>query len=285
MKTIFDYFYTDEERKELLIKTSTPMHIKKGVNPTVIDLCCGAGGFSEGFKQAGFKIILGIDIWQDALNSYRHNHKCDTLCVDIKKIDELPESDIVIGSPPCTTFSSLNTTGKKHDTSIIQHVYKLVKDRPYVFENVVNSEYCFRESFDNSKHYTTKIHAYNFGVPQIRERLFVSSIPLNMIIGKFTPMSTIFNGKLLTTTANTSANGKRWKTMDEACWTLDTWDCLELDKMKLTIEQHKQLMGFPIDYYLYGNRHTQIKQLGNAVCPPVAKAIANSILKNSIEIE
>lgn len=282
---LLDYFYTDEERKELLIKTSTPIHIKKGVKPTVIDLCCGAGGFSEGFKQAGFEIILGIDIWKDALNSYQQNHKCNVLHEDIKNIDKLPESDIVIGSPPCTTFSSLNTTGKEHDTSIIQHVYKLVKNRPYVFENVVNSEYCFRENFNNSKHYTTKIYADNFGVPQIRERLFVSSIPFSLNPGKFTPMSTIFNGKLLTTTANTSANGKRWKTMDESCWTLDTWDCLYLDNVKLTIEQYKQIMGFPIDYYLYGSRAIQIKQIGNAVCPPVAKAIANSILKNSIEIK
>ena len=232
MKTLIDYF-TDEERKDFLLKTTTPIHIKRDVKPTVIDLCCGAGGFSEGFKQAGFNIILGIDIWQDALNSYRHNHKCDTLCEDIKNINELPESDIIIGSPPCTTFSSLNNNiGKPHDTSIIQHVYKLIKNRPYAFENVSNSEYCFRENFDSPKHYTTKLYADNFGVPQIRERLFVSSVPFNLNPGKPTPMSTIFNGKLLTTVCNTSARGKRWKTMDEACWTLDTWDCLKLDKVK-----------------------------------------------------
>lgn len=28
----------------------------------VIDLFCGAGGFSEGFRQAGLEIILGVDI-------------------------------------------------------------------------------------------------------------------------------------------------------------------------------------------------------------------------------
>jgi site-specific DNA-cytosine methylase len=28
----------------------------------VIDLFCDAGGFSEGFKQAGLEILLGVDM-------------------------------------------------------------------------------------------------------------------------------------------------------------------------------------------------------------------------------
>lgn len=36
----------------------------------VIDFCCGAGGLSEGFRQAGFEIILGIDIWETALATF-----------------------------------------------------------------------------------------------------------------------------------------------------------------------------------------------------------------------
>lgn len=31
---------------------------------TVLDLFCGAGGFSEGFHQAGFKVVAGIDNWK-----------------------------------------------------------------------------------------------------------------------------------------------------------------------------------------------------------------------------
>jgi site-specific DNA-cytosine methylase len=36
-------------------------------------------------------------------------------------------------------------------------------------------------------------------------------------------------------------------------------------------------MGFPIDYFLYGGVTSQQKQLGNAVCPPVAKVIAEGL--------
>ena len=41
----------------------------------MIDLFCGAGGLSEGFKQAGFKSLLGIDSDEDSLETFAHNHK------------------------------------------------------------------------------------------------------------------------------------------------------------------------------------------------------------------
>ena len=39
----------------------------------VIDLFCGCGGFSKGFEQAGFDVRLGIDVWQDAVTTYKAN--------------------------------------------------------------------------------------------------------------------------------------------------------------------------------------------------------------------
>lgn len=238
--------------------------------PKVIDLCCGAGGFSEGFRQAGFEIILGIDIWGDALESFKRNHKCDIIECDIKTMVGLPDCDIIIGSPPCQSFSRLQNGRSEPDTTIINHVYSLVGDKPYVFENVWQSHNHFKD-------YVIKLPAYQFGVPQIRERLFASSHQFPMFPMRFTPMSKVFEGGLMTTVANTKANGKRWKTLDEACWTVDTSDSFRLDGQKLSIEQYKMLMGFPIDYELYGGRGKQIKQLGNAVCPPVSKAIAEGI--------
>ena len=40
---------------------------------TVLDIFCGAGGFSEGFKQQGFKIVMGIDSWEPAIKTFNHN--------------------------------------------------------------------------------------------------------------------------------------------------------------------------------------------------------------------
>lgn len=46
----------------------------------VIDLFCGCGGLSLGFEQAG----LGIDNWEDALVTFRHNHYgSGIMCTDI----------------------------------------------------------------------------------------------------------------------------------------------------------------------------------------------------------
>ena len=36
-----------------------------------VDLFCGCGGLSLGFLQAGYKIVLGIDSWEKALNIYK----------------------------------------------------------------------------------------------------------------------------------------------------------------------------------------------------------------------
>ena len=39
----------------------------------VLDLFCGAGGFSLGFKMANYSIIGGIDIDQEALDTHKLN--------------------------------------------------------------------------------------------------------------------------------------------------------------------------------------------------------------------
>ena len=41
----------------------------------VLDLFCGAGGLSLGFQLAGYKIIGGIDFYEDAINTYKKNFK------------------------------------------------------------------------------------------------------------------------------------------------------------------------------------------------------------------
>jgi DNA (cytosine-5)-methyltransferase 1 len=96
---------------------------KRDKLPTVIDIFCGAGGFSEGFRQQGFKIVMGIDHWAPAIETFNHNFrlKCpvkDVLdfSISIDEIEALPDTDIILGSPPCVTFSSSNISGKADKT-------------------------------------------------------------------------------------------------------------------------------------------------------------------------
>lgn len=43
----------------------------------------------------------------------------------------------------------------------------------------------------------------------------------------------------------------------------------------------KRIMGFPDDYIFLGNKGEQARQIGNAVCPPVARAIAEAIKREA----
>lgn len=94
----------------------------------VYDLFCGAGGFSEGAKQAGGKVVFACDNNKEAIRVHKLNHK-DTAhwCC------ELPRDDIpfpkdgrpfhVHGSPPCQAFS---TSGKK-DSALIHNASGLIQ--------------------------------------------------------------------------------------------------------------------------------------------------------------
>lgn len=95
----------------------------------VVDLYCGAGGFSEGFRQAGFDIVAGIDNWAPALESHGINGFGEPVDFDMLKLvddggyalakemaDKLQQKhgriDVLIGSPPCTEFSYAKKGGK-----------------------------------------------------------------------------------------------------------------------------------------------------------------------------
>ncbi|MFP6889553.1 MAG: DNA cytosine methyltransferase [Nitrospinota bacterium] len=47
----------------------------KQFSPTVIDLFCGAGGLSEGFRQAGFQVIAGNDSDKLAAETFASTHQ------------------------------------------------------------------------------------------------------------------------------------------------------------------------------------------------------------------
>lgn len=91
-----------------------------------VDLFCGAGGLSEGFRQAGFDILLAndFDTWCEA--TYKLNHPETTfISGPIQNITaeqilasislEPGELDCIIGGPPCQAFSVYNHQRGMHD--------------------------------------------------------------------------------------------------------------------------------------------------------------------------
>jgi len=125
----------------------------------VIDFFCGAGGFSEGFRQMGFKIIYGFDHWKPAVDTFNYNFNLDCSPKNIldfkdsiEEIDNLPNTEIIIGSPPCVSFSSSNKSGNADKslgvelTEAFLRIIAVKKHQPksilkaWFMENVVNSK-------------------------------------------------------------------------------------------------------------------------------------------------
>ena len=76
-----------------------------------IDLFCGAGGLTKGFKRTGWPPLCGVDHDNNSAMSYLANHGDTTKCVvgsieDDQIKDKLLESyggrlTAVVGGPPC----------------------------------------------------------------------------------------------------------------------------------------------------------------------------------------
>lgn len=87
---------------------------------TAVDLFAGAGGLTLGLKQAGFRVLAGIEIDGLAAESYRLNHpEVELLEQDIRAVSphDLMDSlglragdlGLLAGCPPCQGFSSIRT--------------------------------------------------------------------------------------------------------------------------------------------------------------------------------
>jgi site-specific DNA-cytosine methylase len=242
-------------------------------NMDVIVLFSGCGGFSEGFRQAGFNIIYANDNWDVALQSHALNHHhAEHILADIRTLDEFPEADIIIGSPPCQKFSRAGKQDHEIGMELIkefERVVKIVKPKYWVWENVPAVAYYYKNS--------CILDAYDFGLPQHRKRCFVSNfsfIRMNTLPGIET-QKIIYDGSLNETVGRSKSGWKHTTCSGTVC-TKRPRDASTNEL--LSIERVKELMGFPQVYKLFGGVTSQQKQLGNAVCPPVAKIIAKALL-------
>ncbi len=165
----------------------------------VLDLFSGCGGFSYGFQDAGFDVILGIDNASSALETFKLNHyNSDAYNIDLsqnenlKKIITFLEAkggvDIIIAGPPCQGFSL--TGSRKEDDErnrlfyAVFSISKQLKQKPkaIIIENVPGLATLYggkakkeiERNFEKNgyTHNSKILYAPDYGIPQIRKRLF-----------------------------------------------------------------------------------------------------------------
>lgn len=109
----------------------------------LVDLYCGAGMAADGYAQAGFDEIIGIDIVPQPNYPY-HFIQADAELLLKHGVIECFEPDLVHASPPCQTHTRAKTlmraqggTPKSRDylTPTI-HYLKYESDLNYIIENV-----------------------------------------------------------------------------------------------------------------------------------------------------
>ena len=99
----------------------------------IIDLFCGCGGFSRGFEDAGFNVVMGLDVWADAIKTFNINHNNPTgICKNIydftnEEIIEFATKNSVrgiIGGPPCQGYSMVGTRDSDDERNTLKLVRK-----------------------------------------------------------------------------------------------------------------------------------------------------------------
>lgn len=182
---------SEEKLRELIEKertTNQQTFIK------VVDLFSGAGGLTQGFVEAGYSILFGVEHDEHAAKTYSANFEHPMLNVDIcslntnELVTKYGKADVVIGGPPCQGFSMAGKRDNKDPrNSLFMEYLRFVKafePKYFVMENVPGiltmktaagelvkdiivaevSKLGYKVKFE-------KLYAPDYGVPQKRRRV------------------------------------------------------------------------------------------------------------------
>lgn len=167
--------------------------LREAARYKVVDLFAGAGGISEGFRQAGYQPLAGAEIDPDAAATYARNFSDAATIVGDIRLPEIRErildiahaADVIVGGPPCQAYSQVRNHVRLIDdprNSLYREFVDIVsRTLPYAFlmENVtgidqmgVREQIVLDLSLDGEYRVNSQIvDAADHGVPQTRKRL------------------------------------------------------------------------------------------------------------------
>lgn len=190
---------------------------KKQVKLTFIDLFAGCGGLSEGFYRQGFKALTHVEYDHFACESLRtrmrhygyQEGEISVLEKDITDKDIIEQIeieisnksvDLIIGGPPCQSFSSLgrakDENGMKDDPrnylfESYERILNHFKPKIFVFENVTGLltaklgkektvDIILKRLGNNYKLVNNPndmvLNSCDYGVPQVRKRVILIGV-------------------------------------------------------------------------------------------------------------
>lgn len=167
--------------------------------PTVISLFTGAGGLDLGFEEAGYQVRTCVEIEAVACETLHKNRpQWRVIGRDIRLVSteemletgglKVGETTVVTGGPPCQPFSTLGKQRALDDPrgDLLREFIRVVDQaRPltFLFENVTGLKSVQKgkilkdllDAFEDIGYTThpTILMAADFGVPQLRKRIFV----------------------------------------------------------------------------------------------------------------
>ena len=172
-----------------------------------IDLFCGAGGITEGFRQAGYVSLYGNDVMPEAIETFKFNHPgAIPDCRSIEEVDPAEirerlklqpgELDVLVGGPPCQGFSVNAPERFLNDprNKLFKHYERFLEEfqpKTFLFENVpgllsLGDGKAFRQIIKIftglGYHVTAKmLFAAHYGAPQERWRLILLGSRFNEV--------------------------------------------------------------------------------------------------------
>lgn len=176
---------------------------------SVISLYTGVGGLDFGFEAAGFETRVAVELDRTCCDTIRLNRDWPVIEGDIHDVPSemildaarlrVGEANVLIGGPPCQPFSKSGfwATGDSRRlndprSNTLEQYLRVLRDtlpKAFLLENVPGIsfkkkdegidlilkgvELINREAGTNYQPFVAKINAASYGVPQVRERVFV----------------------------------------------------------------------------------------------------------------
>jgi DNA (cytosine-5)-methyltransferase 1 len=180
-------------------------------NPVAISLFAGAGGLDLGVTRAGCRVAAAVELDGDAATTMEQNLRdleAPVIRADLREVTTAhllgaaglakARPDLLVGGPPCTPFSKsgywldYKREGRDPRASLLDEYVRVLREsrpRAFILENVYSLTYnnlASRPAFDRllagivaagyDPHWAV-LNAADFGVPQLRPRLFVVGRP------------------------------------------------------------------------------------------------------------